>query len=405
MDVAPREVCLRCRRPQRLCYCGHLPSLPTRTRIVLLQHPREARMAIGTARMAHLALPDSELHQGVLFHDHARVNELIDQPGTALLFPGEGAIDPHDLTPDQIKNLIVIDGTWWQARKVLKQNPMLLKLPRVGLKPERPGNYRIRREPSAECLATIEAVSGVLGVIEGQPEKFEAMLTAFTYMVDQQIAHTVARSGPPRRKYLRLHEPTEEQRLLAARPNLVLVHGEVNAHSRRVDVPGRPELLHLVARRSTGDVFEAVLAPRRPLAPNAAFHLGVPSERILSGESIESFRARWQSFLTPQDLLAGWGTYTGHLLTTEGMPAPYVDLRSVVARRLQASPGSPLDALASLSGSAETTSGSGRAGRTVMLMEQIVSALAGSERKSTRRARPMLPTPSAPESRSPALDA
>src|SRR4051812_30398279 len=107
MDVAHREVCLRCRRPARLCYCGHLPALATRTKVILLQHPREARMPIGTARMAHLALPGSELHRGVYFHDNARVRALMEEPGTALLFPGEGAINPEDVAPGEIRHLIV----------------------------------------------------------------------------------------------------------------------------------------------------------------------------------------------------------------------------------------------------------------------------------------------------------
>jgi DTW domain-containing protein YfiP len=382
MDVVPREVCLRCRRPQRLCYCAHLPALRTRTHVVLLQHPREARTPIGTARMAHLALPDSELHRGVFFHDHARVNALLDEPGTMLLFPGEGALDPREVQPAQVRNLIVVDGTWWQARKVLKQNPMLLRLPRLGLNPEQPSNYRIRSEPSAECLATIEAISGVLGVLEGEPEKFQAMLAAFTFMVDQQLAHVAARATPPRRKRTRLRDPGDEDRLLSAFPHVVLVHAEVNAHSRRVGVPGKPELLHLVAQRTSGEVFETVLAPRRPLAPNAAFHLEVAPGRILAGETVESMLSRWQAFFRPGDLLAGWGTYAPHLCQTEGLViGEYVDLRSVVARRVQSRPGSPAEALAQIGGAAPGLVASGRAGRIVATLRALVHELRAHPRR------------------------
>ncbi|MBZ0236419.1 MAG: DTW domain-containing protein [Deltaproteobacteria bacterium] len=60
-----RERCLRCRRPLAVCYCDALPRIETRTRVVILQHPRERDMPIGTARMASLCLPGSELHVGV----------------------------------------------------------------------------------------------------------------------------------------------------------------------------------------------------------------------------------------------------------------------------------------------------------------------------------------------------
>nr|MDQ3300003.1 DTW domain-containing protein [Myxococcota bacterium] len=48
---------MRCRRPQVVCYCAALPRIDTSTRVVILQHPRERDMAIGTARMASLCLP------------------------------------------------------------------------------------------------------------------------------------------------------------------------------------------------------------------------------------------------------------------------------------------------------------------------------------------------------------
>ena len=67
LDFEPRAVCPRCERPVLVCYCAHLTSVDTRTRVVLLQHPREEDMAIGTARMASLCLPNSELHVGVDF--------------------------------------------------------------------------------------------------------------------------------------------------------------------------------------------------------------------------------------------------------------------------------------------------------------------------------------------------
>ncbi|MFN7134575.1 MAG: DTW domain-containing protein, partial [Myxococcales bacterium] len=77
---AGRQICARCRRPQSVCYCTHLSPLSSRTRVVFLQHPREGKVAIGTARMAHLALPNSELHQGVDFSAHPRLQALAAAP-------------------------------------------------------------------------------------------------------------------------------------------------------------------------------------------------------------------------------------------------------------------------------------------------------------------------------------
>ena len=49
-----RDVCDRCRRPVCGCYCAHVRSIDTRTKLVILQHPRERDVPIGTAHMATL---------------------------------------------------------------------------------------------------------------------------------------------------------------------------------------------------------------------------------------------------------------------------------------------------------------------------------------------------------------
>src|SRR5579859_5407292 len=128
-----RLVCGRCRRPAVVCWCDHLPHLPTRTQIVILQHPREREVGIGTARMAHLALPGSILRVGIDF------SRGLPLEGAALLFPG-GA-DVRELPAP--KTLIVVDGTWPQARSLVKKNPCLQALPRIGFRPRRPSQYRI----------------------------------------------------------------------------------------------------------------------------------------------------------------------------------------------------------------------------------------------------------------------
>lgn len=407
MSEAPREVCSRCRRPSVVCYCAHLLPLPTRTRIVILQHPREARVPIGTARMAHLMLPNSQLvhprtwhsgghreaqpeGRGVFFGERPWAADPGAAPiegegaappdSVALLFPGPGAADPALLPAGAVKTLVVIDGTWAQARKVLKQNPGLLRLRRVGITPTRPGNYRIRREPAAECLATIEALAQALGAMEGEgaPERFAGMLAAFTFMVDQQLAHAAARTEPPRRWKQKTRQDQaaaqRRERLLRA----VVVQAEVNAHPRGSNLPGRAELVNLVARRvSTGERFAALLVPRRPLAGSTVFHLGLGEAELFAGETLAAVAERWAAFLRPTDVLCGWGSFTAEQLAAEGLRCDdWLDLRVLVAARLNKSPGSPSHAAQTLGAPpAAEPLAPGRAERTVSHLLRIVNAL------------------------------
>jgi hypothetical protein len=85
-----------------------------------------------------------------------------------------------------------------------------------------------------------------------------------------------------------------------------------------------------VARRArTGETFEAVIRPRRPLAPSIPAHIQISRERLEEGESWASFRARWEAFARPDDLICAWGRYPLDVLASEGveLPRAWLDVR------------------------------------------------------------------------------
>src|SRR5262245_66648342 len=94
-SVEPRAMCPGCARPASVCLCAEVVRVPTRTRVVILQHPRESTVPIGTARLAELALPNAERHVGVDFSGDPRIREILENQAAPpiLLYPGEGARD------------------------------------------------------------------------------------------------------------------------------------------------------------------------------------------------------------------------------------------------------------------------------------------------------------------------
>jgi DTW domain-containing protein YfiP len=345
--------------------------------VVFLQHPRERRVAIGTARMAHLALPNSELHEGISFAGRAAIEALAADPSVAVLFPAGHTAAPAPATTP--RTLIVVDGTWSQAYKLMRANPLLARLPRIALAPARPGNYRIRREPTPQCLATVEAVAAVLALLEDDRVRFDAMLDAFTFTVERQLACAAAQRAPRRRADRPGPRPTapELAALLAAPEDVVLVHGEANAHGSAERAPGLPELLHLVAvRPARGERFEAFLAPRRPLGHRTALHLDVETDRLLGGEPVAPALARLEAFLGPRAFLCGWGPVAAELLAREGLVRHRrVDLRAVYARRLPGHPHGMDRAAESLGATAESPWAAGRAGRMIAWLGAVYAAL------------------------------
>jgi len=156
--------------------------------VLLLQHPREARLAICSAWLARLALANAELHRGVRFADHPRVRALCAAPGTALLFPGPEAVPAAALADDPPRCLVAVDGTWHQAERMVRGDPLLAGLPRVSVVPDGAAGYGdLRREPADHCLSTLDAVALALGALERDPARFEPMRAAFRRMVALQL--------------------------------------------------------------------------------------------------------------------------------------------------------------------------------------------------------------------------
>ncbi len=183
----PRPRCERCQRPLDHCLCPLIPALDSRTRVVLLQHHSETNHALNTARLAALGLKNAELRVGEVFEG---LDALLATPGyrPALLFPGDQArvLAPYQQAHDEPLLLIVPDGTWRKARKLLYLNPLLEALPRVTLGAVAPSRYRLRKAPEAGALSTIEAVVAALNALE-QPASFDALLAPFEALIEGQI--------------------------------------------------------------------------------------------------------------------------------------------------------------------------------------------------------------------------
>jgi DTW domain-containing protein YfiP len=152
-----------------------------------------------TGRLTCLNLANSEIIPGERFDDNARVRALIGDPGNhpVLLYPGGGAMRIHDggfpASALGGRHLVVflIDGTWSCARKIARQSPSLLRLPRLMIEPCAPSRFTIKRQPAAWCLSTLEATHELLltldaGGLDVYPDK-NRLIAAFDAMQDFQV--------------------------------------------------------------------------------------------------------------------------------------------------------------------------------------------------------------------------
>lgn len=170
-----RDVCLDCFRPKKSCFCEDIQAIDTVTHIVILMHPKEAKkVKMGTGRMTHLHLTNSEIRTGTDFTEDTRVNALIEDPGyfPVILYPGENSVDisGDDSLFSGIKNrtllVFVIDASWPLAKKILRESQNLQALPQIHFRPKEPSRYILKKQPHPYCLCTIESVSLLLEELE-----------------------------------------------------------------------------------------------------------------------------------------------------------------------------------------------------------------------------------------------
>ncbi len=173
-----------------LCVCALQPALSPRTRLSLLIHYREARKPTNSGQLAARCLQGSSVNivgdrqQPLtlpLVHEHEQ---------GILLFPAEDAvaIETFASSPQPLV-LIVPDGNWRQAGKMRNRVPGVAKLPCVVLPERAATTYRLRAEPRAGGLGTMEAIAYALGLLEGDagPAMQAALLNVFRVMVERTL--------------------------------------------------------------------------------------------------------------------------------------------------------------------------------------------------------------------------
>src|SRR5690606_31931463 len=135
--------------------------LRSRTRVTVLQHPQESRHPLNTGRLVCLGLQSARFLCGEMFAEATW-----QEPGTWLLFPGEQAVSIDEVPAgDRPAHIIVPDGTWRMARRLLRLNPALAALPRLVVPAGAPSRYRVRNTREAGAVATIEAVVRTLNAL------------------------------------------------------------------------------------------------------------------------------------------------------------------------------------------------------------------------------------------------
>ncbi|MEA1955730.1 MAG: tRNA-uridine aminocarboxypropyltransferase [Campylobacterota bacterium] len=167
-----REKCYRCYRPKSSCMCEYIEPFETNTKFVILMHPKEfKKVKNNTGHFTHQSLTNSELFIGVDFSNHNRVNEIIYEYESFILFPSEDAINLSKEKSETINKtdkkiaIFLIDSTWACTKKMFTQSKNLQKLNHMSFETSRVSQYKIKEQPEQHYLSTIESTLVVLELL------------------------------------------------------------------------------------------------------------------------------------------------------------------------------------------------------------------------------------------------
>ncbi|MGJ4996242.1 tRNA-uridine aminocarboxypropyltransferase [Bradyrhizobium sp. HKCCYLS3077] len=205
LAAEPPPDCPHCQKPLPLCICDSVTPLESRLGLLILQHPQEQDRALGTARLAAQHFENAVVKVGLSWPSLAKaLGRPIDDPARwAILYLGSAKaaeLDPEsevvaltrkgEVAENQrgilksIEGVILLDGTWSQAKALWWRNPWMLKCQRVILGPRRPSRYgHLRREPRSDGLSTIEAAGLLMAALERRPEIAATLEASFERML------------------------------------------------------------------------------------------------------------------------------------------------------------------------------------------------------------------------------
>ncbi|QHG91015.1 DTW domain-containing protein [Sulfurimonas sp. CVO] len=197
-----REKCYSCYRPKSSCMCGYVNPIETKTKFVILMHPKEfKKVKNGTGHLTHLSLKNSELFVGIDFTNNGAINEIISTYQSYILYPSKDAINISVKSRDFEKNIdntkdmaiFIIDSTWACSLKMIRESKNLQNIKHISFETSRVSQFKIKEQPAEYCLSTIESTLIVLELLKKweieslHKDDLDKFLNPFYKMIDYQI--------------------------------------------------------------------------------------------------------------------------------------------------------------------------------------------------------------------------
>ncbi len=195
--------CNDCLLAAKYCMCGLWVGSQTSMNILLLMHRGEVFKPSNTGRLIAQVFPQqTRVFQWSRTEPEPSLLALLtsEKYHPVILFPSEGVANERacsalNLACENRKQLlIVLDGTWKQAKKMFKSSEWLQGFPVYSVTPTLLGEYRLRKASNDARLSTAEAVA--LAMEDGDQIAAGHLMDTFTVFNERYHAARMQRPIP-----------------------------------------------------------------------------------------------------------------------------------------------------------------------------------------------------------------
>lgn len=161
--------CESCLLPVLGCICDYRFQIRSSYRFALLMHRYESFKPTNTGRLIADCLADTQCYGWNRLEPDPRLIALINDPQQqpVLVFPEGDDYKDRMITADQLDTnkqvvLIILDGTWRQARRMFRHSRYLDSLPVIQPELTKTSRYQLRKASDPSHLCTVEVAAALL---------------------------------------------------------------------------------------------------------------------------------------------------------------------------------------------------------------------------------------------------
>ncbi|QBF83287.1 DTW domain-containing protein [Shewanella maritima] len=186
--MTKRAICPNCLYPQSACICAAIKKMTAQTEVIVMQHPSETKHAKNSVRLMQLVMPKLRVEVGENQQDFVELRAYLSEQSKPiyLLYPNDNSQSAAEANAPKDCILLLLDGTWKKAYRMLQLNPWLLELSALHLDVANASKYTIRKAKREDSLSTLEATAIMLNELDRQLDT-QPLFAALEAMVQHRL--------------------------------------------------------------------------------------------------------------------------------------------------------------------------------------------------------------------------